>query len=236
MEVIRARAAELEAPLFGVGTDILISEEHTGIEGTSCRLKPVQGSQSRLSSILPRNGIVVQSPLLGLVQTKNMALAALACASSLENVTAQSIQEGLLKAFLPARFEILRKKQYIVLDGAHTPDSMRLTLETMNSLFPGRKILLFACAHDKKHEDMAQILASHFEYAIVTRPGSFKASEPDAVFASFSRTKQQANLVPDTGEAIRTAIYEAEKRNCPLLVTGSFYLCAEVKSLLEGSE
>lgn len=235
MEVIWTRAKELDAPTFVVGKDVLISDEQTDIQGTSCRLSPVKGSYSRLSSIIPQDGIIVRSPLAGLVQAKNMALAVLACASTLKSVTVHAIQEGLSAASLPARFEIVQKKPYVVLDGAHTPDSIRLTLDTMNSLFPGEKILLFACAHDKKHKEMAQILSPHFVQTIITRPGTFKASVPDEVFESFSNTNSDSSLVPDTEEAIRMAIQEAGKRDCPLLVTGSFYLCAEVKSMLKGS-
>ena len=112
--------------------------------------------------------------MIGAIQAQNMALSAMAAACALPSITAAEIVEGLARSRLPARFELASREPAIVLDGAHTPESARLTLDTMRTLFPGPKVLLFACAYDKRHAEMANILAPHFDAIIVTKPGSFQ--------------------------------------------------------------
>jgi len=76
---------------------------------------------------------------------------------------------------------------------------------------------------------MAAILAPYFDMIIVTKPGSFKASDPSAVHESFLRSGCQAELEVDPAAAISLAVSAAKERKAMLLVAGSFYLCAEVK-------
>ena len=148
---------------------------------------------------------------------------------ALPELGAEAVVRGLSEAALPARFEIIRGEPTVVLDGAHTPESARLAMATMEELFPGRRVLLFACAHDKRHEEMAELLAGKFDRIIVTRPGTFKISEPEKVFESFRKRSDAASLVADTGAAVDAALAEARALGAALLVTGSFYLCAEAK-------
>jgi len=128
---------------------------------------------------------------------------------------------------MPASFEIVCRSPFIVLDGAHTPESVRTILTTFLHLAPAPRVLLFACASDKRHEEMAALLAPHFESIIVTRPGTFKQSTPAAVFASFQKYSPTVTLLEHTEEAIQRAVSTARGKGGSLLVTGSFYLCAE---------
>lgn len=235
MEVFVRKAEAEGSPLRSVGVDVQVREVSVDLLGTSCRL--VAGpSPSPLAGLLPKEGLALRCPMPGAIQAQNMALAALAAASALPGLGTKAIAEGLSKASLPARFEVLPGP--VVLDGAHTPESVRLALSTMEELFPGRRFLLFACAHDKRHAEMAELLAPHFEGIIVTRPGSFKVSEPEKVFESFARLRPETILEPDTGKAIFRALDAAAGQGAALLVTGSFYLCAEARKLLapDGSE
>ncbi|MBU0936036.1 MAG: hypothetical protein KKC64_10485, partial [Spirochaetes bacterium] len=69
---------------------------------------------------------------------------------------------------------------------------------------------------------------------VLTRPGTFKESNLEAMTAAFGEQGYQAACIPETAQAINTAKDLARQRGLPLLVCGSFYLCAEVASgLLE---
>jgi dihydrofolate synthase/folylpolyglutamate synthase len=205
------------------------------MDGTRCRINCPQDSESALKKIAPPGGIAVETGIIGEIQGQNMALAALACAAALPRLEARAIAEGLKKASIPARFELVSRRPPIVLDGAHTPESIHLCLETVRRLFPGPRVLLFACAQDKRHGEMAAQLAPHFEEIIVTKPGSFKASDPAAAHRSFLEEGYSAELEEDTQAAIGTAVGAARERGAMLLVTGSFYLCAEAKNWLAKS-
>jgi dihydrofolate synthase / folylpolyglutamate synthase len=232
MAVFEDRAAEKRSRLYAFGREILAQEVEVGPSGTSCVLRPGPGSDSPLSGILPPGGLRVFCPMPGAVQAQNMALAAMASACVLPELSPEFLVRGLAKASLPARFEILAGPNPVVLDGAHTPESTRLTLATMEELFPGKRVLLFACAHDKRHEEMAELLAGRFERIIVTKPGSFKVSEPEKVFESFGKRSKAVSLIGETGLAVTQALALASELGAALLVTGSFYLCAEARKIM----
>lgn len=224
-EVFRRVARERGSPLKEVSELVELREVSIDRRGTAASLYFRQGKPFS-------KPIRVRSPLVGTIQAENMGLAILAAAELLPELSAEAVVAGLAKARLPARFEILEGEPPVVLDGAHTPASIKLGLESFNRLFPGPGILVFACAHDKKHKEMAKILGRRFNRIIVTRPGTFKQSLPEAVFASFSAENPGTRLIPDTAEAIRCAREEALHAGLPLLVTGSFYLCSEAAKLL----
>jgi dihydrofolate synthase / folylpolyglutamate synthase len=200
-----------------------------GLSGTRTCLRFDQ--QSPLSKRFPE-GVKACTPMVGSVQAENMALALLAAGESEPRLSADCAVRGLAKAFLPARFQILPLDPPVILDGAHTPASTLFALENVEALFPGPKALLFACAEDKKHGPMAMQLGPHFDRITLTSPGSFKKGDLPALEGSFRATGASFRVIPDYEEAIRSAMGEARKLGMPLLVTGSFYLCAElVRSL-----
>jgi dihydrofolate synthase/folylpolyglutamate synthase len=231
-KVFETRAAEMRSPLFSLGVDIDAADVGVDARGTSCRLIAPEASKMKLGATLPSAGLEVHCPMIGSIQSQNMALAVMAAACALPGLAAEVVRSGLASARLPARFELLPSSPAIVLDGAHTPESVRLTLDTLISLFPGPRVLLFACAYDKHHKEMASILAPHFDAIIVTKPGDFKVSDPESVLASFRTLKPDAMLEMNTRSAVLSAVAEAKARGAVLLVTGSFYLCAEAKVAL----
>ncbi|HEY9054288.1 MAG TPA: folylpolyglutamate synthase/dihydrofolate synthase family protein [Rectinemataceae bacterium] len=233
MDVFEHVCSERLSPIFSLGKDASFRELGIGPEGTSCLLFAPKGSTSPLASVLPPDGLRVRSPMIGAVQAQNMALAALVCSCALPGLESKAIGRGLAKASLPARFELLGGDPPIVLDGAHTPESIRLALSTMKALFPGPRVLLFACAHDKRHEEMAAILAGEFQSIYITRPGNFKASDPEAVMSSFRAASAQPILIAEPAEAVLEARNAARRMGAALLVAGSFYLCAEARRALE---
>ncbi len=170
--------------------------------------------------------IRLRTPLIGEAQAENAALAALAARLSSFRPSPEAVLEGIEGASLPARFQILPGEPPVILDGAHTPASMAFTAEAFRRLFPGPGVLVFACAEDKRPGEMARVLAGLFRRAIVTRPGTFKKSDPESAAEAFRAAGYEVDLVPDTKEALGIGIERARSEGVPLLVTGSFYLCA----------
>ena len=230
LAVFRAKAAESGSVAHLVGADIDAADTRVGPSGTTCRLVRGPEAGDAIKNLIPSGGLEVHCPIIGAIQAQNMALAAMATACALPGLKPADLVRGLAAARLPARFELVRADPPVVLDGAHTPESIRLTVDTARSLFPGPKVLLFACAYDKRHAEMASLLAPHFEAIVVTKPGTFKASDPKAVYASFAALRPDARLEEDTAAALALAAGEAEAQGAALLVTGSFYLCAEAKT------
>ena len=180
--------------------------------------------------------------LLGEVQAQNAALAACAVKLAIPEVSERNIEEGLARAFLPGRFEIVRCPSYagipaIVLDGAHTVNSCRFTMETFSEVFSGEKsagncALLFGCAQDKDSADIAPLFRGVFGSVFLTIPGRVKKSDLRSVEKSFSDCGIPFDSSEDFCAQIKKALDFSNAHNAVLLVTGSFYLVSEVKKLL----
>jgi len=220
--------AERRSPLREAPSLARISDLSIDARGTRARLDFEGGSI--LSSRFPA-GLELRTPMIGAVQAENMALALLAAAELEATLGAEAAAQGMARAFLPARFQVLEASPPVVLDGAHTPNSVRRSWETCERLFPGPKALLFACAEDKKHGEMAEILGRNFDRITLTRPGVFKKGDLSALASSFKKAEAAFRVVEDHVEAIGRARSEAAALGIPLLVIGSFYLCAEFARL-----
>lgn len=173
--------------------------------------------------------------LLGRLQAENAALAALAVRAAEPRLAARAIEVGLSAAFLPARFEVVGAEKAgvpVVLDGAHTVRSVRATVETFREFFGGTDaVLLFACAADKDVRSIAPEFAG-FGGVFLTRPGETKKSDLGEAQMAFSLAGIQFEAERDCGKALAAALEAARRRKVPLLVTGSFYLVAEVRRAL----
>lgn len=175
-------------------------------------------------------------PLLGDFQAWNASLAVLVLDSLagkgiLPELDSPIIGKGLESAKLPGRMEIIRRDPPVILDGAHTPLSVKKAADCFTSLFKGERILLFGSVQGKDAKNMAGILAPNFTEIIVTTPGSFKKSEPEEVYREFVKINGKTRYIPNTAEAVRTA-QEMAGPDIPVLITGSFYLAGEARKYL----
>jgi len=224
LEVIRARAAELNAPLFELDVEARIENCITDARGTGATI------QWRDESFF-RTPLDMRTPMIGQVQMRNATLAAMVTRSL--GCGEEAIINGLSKAKLRARFEIQTGSPTIILDGAHTEDSIKACVEDFRHLFPDGGNLLFGCAKGKPPRLMAAALRALFSEVIITRPGTFKESDPQEIEAAFKAEGFTVNRIDDTAVAIKKAMELAVLQGSPLLVAGSFYLCAEVASIID---
>ncbi len=189
----------------------------------------------------------------GEVQGENSALAVLAAKSlfsggdqSRPAIDSESIHRGLRRARLPGRMEVvfppvrkdtdlLDRRAPIVLDAAHTPVSVSRLLGSFRKMFPVPAVLIFGSVLGKDPAGMAEILAPHFSHVIISTPGSFKKSDPKEVWNHFVGHNPGARLVPDPRLALAEAL-RVSGGHLPILVTGSFYMVAEIRRFLTGKE
>ena len=182
---------------------------------------------------------------LGEFQIFNAAISTYACKLINPSITEEQIEQGLSTAFLPGRFEIVEKDDSkkiptLIMDGAHTKDSVTLTFNTYRKIFNDKGKLLFACASDKNMDEMTKLFFEYnFKDVILTKPGLEKGSNlPYLVecvekLNEISKTKIEIQFNENPQEAILDAFEQAYNQKEPLLICGSFYLLAEVKSLLK---
>ncbi len=229
--VLREKAITRHAPYYFVDDYITSSFYH------------FNGAKKRMTvhfeSELFNRPIETQMQLLGKMQAQNAAMAIVAVKKLMPNLDEGIIERGLAKAKLPGRFEIIEKVPgyaelpTLILDGAHTLNSIRLTIDTLNKLYGEKKVsLLFASAADKDVKDISKLFKYRFEHVYVTRPGERKQSDLNAEIEAFTNAEVQFTADADYKMMIKKALEESATNGNILLVTGSFYLVSEVKELL----
>jgi dihydrofolate synthase/folylpolyglutamate synthase len=232
LRVFRETAAAKKAPLlfFPALAEIRDLKIHTGGTAFTLAFNDPGLAPAPLNLFLP---------IPGEVQAKNAGLAVLAVKTAFPAIGGEAIRAGLGAFRLPARFERLLDDPPLIIDGAHTPKSTELTVETFVSLYGEGGVLLFGCVAGKNAEAMAGLLLPHFSRIIITTPGSFKASDPGTLYRVFAGKAAEAGIperalvcIQDTPEALQCARETGRKQGLPVLGTGSFYLAAEIRRLL----
>ena len=172
--------------------------------------------------------------MLGPVQAQNAAQAVLAVKTMLPTVGEEVIEKGLANASLPARFEIVPyRSATVVFDGAHTVSSMQNTLAVLTSLFPTRpRRLLFALASDKNAEAIAGLFRGTFHSITLTKPGFTKHGDIERAEAACKSAHLPFTCEIDFEKAVQSAFEKAEAASAVLLVSGSFYLAADAKRVM----
>lgn len=225
LEVFRRVAREQRAPLHSFDEEVEEFDTELSREGTLMRLGLGDGTL-----------IEAQLPLLGQAQGLNAAVAAwtvhsLVREGRLELAPGDDlgavIREGLEATSLPGRMQVLSRSPWLVLDGAHTAESVKLLARSWESLFGRSGTLIFGAFEGKAVEPMAEALAPLFAHVIVTKPGTFRPSDPPALRQAFLDAPQSRGHV-DLADAPSKALQGALADGAPVLVCGSFYLVGEI--------
>lgn len=122
---------------------------------------------------------------------------------------------------VPGRFELVDEGQEfgVVVDYAHTPDSLENILETAKDFVRGRIITVFGCGGDRdrtKRPIMGEVAAKLSDYCIVTSDNP-RSEDPERILLDVEQgvKRQMASdqyvLKVDRREAIMTAIQMAQK-------------------------
>ncbi len=170
-------AAQLERPItFALNADA----DYRAVDARS----DISGSEFNVRT--PDGTLTLRSPLRGEFNVYNV-LGALAAARAL-GVPAETCASAIATAGqVPGRFEIVDAGQpfAVVVDYAHTPDSLENVLTAARDLTQARLIAVFGCGGDRdrgKRPLMGAIAGRLADRAIVTSDNP-RSEDPDAIVA-----------------------------------------------------
>lgn len=231
--VLEQRARALSCPFFSMEDAVHSIETDVSVSG----LKITVVYNNLAGGARFDTPFSARLSLLNGIQAQNAALAAYAFKYLFPDADDTTIASGLSGAWLPGRFELVSTDPLIVLDGAHTVDSIALTLKTFDLLAKEPGELVFACAADKNVDAIANEFGNRFTSITVTRPGDTKRSDIGHTAIAFRRAANSLCNIhldanPDFVSVIENALLRSRTNHKPLLITGSFYLVAEAKKLL----
>jgi UDP-N-acetylmuramoyl-L-alanyl-D-glutamate--2,6-diaminopimelate ligase len=159
-------------------------------------------------------GIELETRLRGRFNVENV-LGAVAAARLLR-IDDESIVRGVRELRgVPGRFEAVDEGQpfAVLVDYAHTPDSLENVLRTARDLAQNRVICVFGCGGDRdrgKRPQMGRIASELADLAIVTSDNP-RSEEPGAIIAEILEGADGAEVEPDRREAISRAVAAADE-------------------------
>ena len=158
----------------------------------------------------------------------------LALAAVGEEVPEAAVRQGLERVRWPGRFEVLRRRPLIVVDGLHTPLAARRFRETVQALaLPRPRVYVVGLLADKDTSAIASALVGEGDEVVLAAPSSPRAAELAQVRQDFLATGALVQQAVSVAEAIEVATQLAGERGA-VLVTGSLYTVAEAREHLLG--
>ncbi len=202
--------------------------------------------------------ILVDSPLKGTHQHRNIALAVASAVELAQNhnfpITPAAIAQGIHTTDWPGRLEriALPNQPEFILDVAHNPAGAWALRSALNTSTPDREntnredagaphlasemwdptssqVLIFACLRDKPLREMTQILFPLFNHVILAPIHSPRATEVADLLAAAEATGIPSSPAATVAEAIQTALNLNPAR---IVISGSVYLVGEARALL----
>ena len=207
-------------------------------EDTGLRLRyPMQ--------ILDRE-ILVDSPLVGRHQLRNLALA-MAAADELHHqgdtrITPETIAQGIRETRWPGRFQVIEAANghpEYVLDVAHNPAGVWALRSTLSAAYgesaPAREItMVFGVMRDKSVREITEILFPVAGHVIVTHANNPRSAGPAEIRQAAARiaAENQIEEAVDVSAALARARAIAGAGGV-VVITGSIYIVGEAMRILD---
>jgi dihydrofolate synthase/folylpolyglutamate synthase len=194
--------------------------------------------------------IMVESPLVGRHQLRNLALA-IAAAAELRHqgeirITPETIAEGIRKTQWPGRFQVVPaagdSPEY-VLDVAHNPAGAWALRSTLSAAYqnPGsgdpanvREItMVFGVMRDKAVQEITEILFPIAAHVIVTHANNPRSASPAEIRQAAARVAADSDI--EEAEDVASALDRAREvagSGGLVVITGSIYVVGEAMRIL----
>ena len=147
------------------------------------------------------------------------------CVAQKFGIDSEIVKQALLEVRVPGRSEMVDNKLElpIMIDYAHSPESLQNILYATKSYTRGRVISVFGCGGDRdssKRPIMGEISGKVADYTIITSDNPRTEKPEDIIKAieeGISKTKGKYEVIVDRTEAIEKAIKMANKRDIIIL-------------------
>ncbi len=167
--------------------------------------------------------------LIGEHQLVNAAVAVKAVLSLKINPGIEVIKKGLYNTSWPGRCEILKKKPFVVIDGAQNVASIKALIKAIRDNFNYDKIILIiGLSSDKDIAGISRIIRGFADNFIITKAKSKRAMDT-RIIAGYLRDKNYC-ITESVREAKEKAMRLAGKNDL-ILVTGSLFVVGEFRGI-----
>jgi len=226
MEVIESVCRERGAELIRVGSDVTWQMKSANHERQEFTLHGIRASYE------------LTIPLLGEHQLNNAATAvamAEVLAGQGADISAKAIADGMAEVYWPGRLQVLQREPWVVVDGAHNDDSIKILKKALDRHFDFERLfVIFGVSSDKNIPGIVAELAAYGGKIIITRARNPRALEASPIVNEFSKW----GIVPEVADDVESALALAFSLASPkdlICATGSLFIVGEVMKNLQKS-
>ena len=216
-----------KAGIIKKNTPVVIGE--TNSETKTVFLNTAKSKNAEI--IFAEEDVLPEIVNLPLYQLKNLRTAIKAlevCGLTVEQSLLEKCLKNLhLNTGLFGRLTEISKNPNIILDVSHNLEGIKATLESIQLAISGNLFILYGASADKN----VQEIISNFPKDAIINLCQFK-NERSLSFEELKRIKNKDNRIDKVIENVNEAITEIKSKmteNDTLLVTGSFFLIADVE-------
>jgi len=164
------------------------------------------------------------------------SLAAISLATYI-GIDAEKIKEALLEVVVPGRNELVPngKGQAVMIDYAHTAESLESILESAKAYTAGKVICVFGCGGDRdsgKRPKMGEVAGRLADYTIITTDNP-RTEKPEEIVLQIEegikKTKGKYEVILNRKEAIKKALELEGKRDLVILAGKGHETTQEIK-------
>jgi dihydrofolate synthase/folylpolyglutamate synthase len=198
-----------------------------------------RGLRQRYPLAVMGEEIMVDSPLVGRHQLRNVALAIAAAVELREqgfpSITAKSIERGIRETRWPGRFQMVPAsggRPEIVLDVAHNPAGAWALRAALSAQYDGRPVtMVFGVLRDKAVAEMTEILFPIAERVVLTHADNPRSAGAGEIREAARRVSAEISEAENVAGALELAAGLAGP-NGLVVVTGSIYIVGEAMRVM----
>lgn len=146
-------------------------------------------------------------------------------------VSNDAVYAGLSNVPWPIRFEVVAHRPEVILDAAHSLESLQELHKTLDALRGERRIrVVFGVSKDKNIPAMCAQIKSWAETVYLTaanhpRAHPFSSQEAEQYF-----TGRSVVIIPDVHRAVEQAVQESNREDI-IVITGSLFVASQVRGI-----
>ena len=179
----------------------------------------------------------LELPLAGTYQLDNAALA-ITVAQILQekgwDIPEEAVRKGLANVRWPGRFDIIHRKPTVLIDGSHNPQAIRVTMDTLRSVYGDKKIIFVTGVFaDKDYRTMMTELTPLAKFFVATQPVGERGLDAETLAHTVEfMGRMPVKVEPVIADACAYAWENADKDDV-ICVIGSFSLVAPAREAFE---
>jgi dihydrofolate synthase/folylpolyglutamate synthase len=221
MKVIEDTCFERSTKLMLVGTDIKFEEVSSADDGQIFNISvPSEDYPGLKSRLIGSHQVVNAATAIGVIE---------ALKARGEKIPRESVTTGIGLADWPGRLEVVKKRPYVVLDGAQNKASANVLAGAVKKIFKYKKlVLVLGVSKDKDISGILEELVPISDSIVLTKASIVsRAMDPHKIKGYIAA--KDVHVALNVDDALKKAEETALKEDM-VLVTGSLFVVGEARA------